>query len=267
MSAGRSGEISYELAGSGDPIVFIQGVGVHGSGWKPQTDALSACYSCLTFDNRGIGNSVAGGKEITIPRMAEDALALMDAQGWNSANIVGHSMGGLIALQSALTAPARVRTLSLLCTFARSDATRLTPRMLWIGLRTRIGPRAMRRRAFLELVAPPGGIEGDADALAERLGTIFGHDLADSPPVAMKQLSAMSRCDLTPRLGELAGIRTLVVSAEHDLIAPPASGRAIAEGIPGARYVEIAGAAHGVPIVRAERINALLAEHVSGLRT
>jgi pimeloyl-ACP methyl ester carboxylesterase len=58
--------------------------------------------------------------------MAEDAKALMDAAGWNSAHVIGHSMGGVIAQQLALDCPKRVRSLSLLCTFARGkDAARL----------------------------------------------------------------------------------------------------------------------------------------------
>jgi pimeloyl-ACP methyl ester carboxylesterase len=64
-----------------------------------------------------------------------------------------------------------------------------------------------------------------------------------------------------PRLGELVGLPTLVASAEHDLIAPPRVGRALAAGIPGARYEEFAGAAHGLPIQLADRVNAVLADH------
>jgi pimeloyl-ACP methyl ester carboxylesterase len=81
----------------------------------------------------------------------------------------------------------------------------------------------------------------------------------------MKQLGAMKRFDATPRLGELAGIPTLVVSAAHDPIAPPNAGRAIAAGIPAARYVEFADASHGVTIHQAARINGLLLEHFRGV--
>jgi pimeloyl-ACP methyl ester carboxylesterase len=114
------------------------------------------------------------------------------------------------------------------------------------------------------MVLPPASLAAaERDALAERLAPIFGHDLADQPPIVMKQVAAMRAYDATPRLAELAGVPTLVVSAEHDRMAPLASGRAIASGIPGSRYVEIPGAAHGVPIVDAARINALLLEHLA----
>jgi pimeloyl-ACP methyl ester carboxylesterase len=136
--------------------------------------------------------------------------------------------------------------------------------MIWLGARTRIGTRRMRRRAFLRLVLSPESANAtDPDALAEQLAPLFGHDLADQPPVVDHQLKAMRAYDATSRLGELAGVPTLVVNAEHDPIAPPRSGRKLAGGIPGARYVEISGASHGVPIQFPERINSLLLDHLS----
>ena len=64
-------------------------------------------------------------------------------------------MGGLIAQAVALRRPDRVLSLALLCTFLHGrEAARLTPDIIWTGLRTRIGTRAMRRRAFMQLVMP-----------------------------------------------------------------------------------------------------------------
>jgi pimeloyl-ACP methyl ester carboxylesterase len=98
----------------------------------------------------------------------------------------------------------------------------------------------------------------DIDKLADKLAPIFGHDLADQPSVVMKQLGAARKYDATPRLSELAGLSTLVVTATHDRIARPEYGQAIAKAIPGARYVEIPDAAHGVTIQKADEINRLL---------
>lgn len=246
--------------------MFIQGVGVHGDGWRPQVDALADRYRCLTFDNRGMAASQpVGDAAVSVGQMADDALALMDAAGWASAHFVGHSLGGLVALQLAQSAKARVRSLSLLCTFADGRIpTRLTPWMLWVGARTRIGTRRQRRRAFLRLVLPPDqwATLPDSDATAAELAPLFGHDLADSPPVVMKQFAAMKAADVTSRLGELAGLPTWVVSAAHDRIAPPAAGRAIAAGVPGGRFAEVSDASHGLPITHAERINIWLTEHL-----
>ena len=88
---------------------MIQGAGMHGDGWLPQVEGLADQFRCLRFDNRGMGNSQPFGAPITIEQMAEDASVLMDAVGWQSAHVVGHSMGGLIAQHIALSQPSRVR--------------------------------------------------------------------------------------------------------------------------------------------------------------
>jgi pimeloyl-ACP methyl ester carboxylesterase len=258
----RGCRIAYDVRGAGPPLLLIQGVGVHGRGWTPQTDALANHHTCLTFDNRGVGQSRPAGGPITVEQMADDARAVMDAVGWESAHVAGHSLGGLVAISLALADPRRVRSLSLLCTFARGkDAAPLTPRMVWLGLRTKVGTRAMRRRAFLRLVSPPGHTTTDGEA--DRMADLFGHDLVNLPEAAGMQLRAMRAADTMHRLGELAGIPTLVVNAEHDPIAPPRLGRALAAGIAGAKYVELAGASHAALVLSADRVNALLAEHLA----
>lgn len=255
----------FVVEGNGPPVVFIQGVGLHGRGWSPQTDQLHSEFQCLTFDNRGMGSSQPFGTRITVPQMAQDTLELMTYVGWHSAHLVGHSLGGPVALEMALSAPGRVRSLSLLCTVARgSDATRVTRRMLWLGLRSRLGSRSARRRAFLQIVLPPGShSRAEADSLARKLEPIFGHDLAEQPPVALKQLSALRGYDASSKLQRLASIPTLVVSAAHDPIAPPRFGRALAAAISGARYVECANASHGLPIQHATHLNAILRKHIA----
>jgi pimeloyl-ACP methyl ester carboxylesterase len=258
----RGCRLAYDVRGSGPPVLFIQGVGVHGDGWLPQAEALATRYRCVSFDNRGMGRSAFTGA-FSVEQMAEDARAVLDAEQVESAHVVGHSLGGLAALHLALEARPRVRSLTLMCTFADGKAAApLTLRMLWLGMRTRVGTRRMRRRAFLRLVMPPEALAGeDADALAARLAPLFGHDLGDQPPVVSAQLTAMRKYSAATRLKELAGLPTLVLSGAHDPISPPQVSVALAEGIPGAQHVAFADASHGLPIQHADRVNALLAEH------
>ncbi|MEO7273144.1 MAG: alpha/beta hydrolase [Vicinamibacterales bacterium] len=257
--------LRYERAGAGPPVLLVQGVGLIGHGWQPQVDGLQDRFTVITFDNRGIGGSTAGPGPLSIDTMARDALAIMDAEGFTRFHLGGHSMGGVIAQQIALLAPERVLSLALLCTFPRgADATRLTWAVLSAGIRTRLGTRRMRRRAFVDLVMPPitRGTE-DLDALAERLAPLFGRDLADQPPIVMAQLRAMGQFDAFARLGALAPIPTLVLSARYDVISRVALGPVLAAAIPGARFLEIADAGHGVTIQRAAAVNAALAQHMA----
>jgi pimeloyl-ACP methyl ester carboxylesterase len=255
--------IAYSAQGHGPPILFIQGVGVHGDGWMPQIDELAAEFTCISFDNRGMGKSIPANQPISVGQMTEDALAVLDAERIDRAHIVGHSLGGLVAIQLALSHRNLVRSLSLLCTFAGgSSAAPLTTRMIWLGLRSRIGTRRMRRKGFLRLVMPPGPIN-NPDAEAERLAALFGHDLADQPEIVSKQLKALRAWDTTSRLSELAGLPTLIVNAVHDPIAPPRAGHQLRDGIPGSRYLEAENASHGLPITHSAYINRLLHEHLS----
>jgi aminoacrylate hydrolase len=261
----RGARIHYSRTGSGPAVLLIQGVGLIGNGWKPQVDGLQGEFTLFTFDNRGIGASTMLDDALSIEQMAADALSIMDAERIDRFHVVGHSMGGVIAQEVALLAPSRILSLSLLCTFVvGADATSLTAGMIWLGLRTRIGTRAMRRRAFLEIVMPAVYLERtDAATMAADLAQLFGHDLADHPPIVMRQLKATSRYDARPRLAELGRIPTLVVSAEYDRIARLPTGRALAAAIPGARFVEVKDAGHGVPIQMADEVNQLLREQFS----
>jgi pimeloyl-ACP methyl ester carboxylesterase len=218
--------ISYSETGQGPAVLLLQGIGLVGEGWRPQIDGLRDRFRLLAPDNRGIGESTPGAGPLTIEAMAADAWAVADAAGAQRVHVVGHSMGGVIAQAVALAAPARVASLSLLCTFARgAQAAKLSAGMFLTALRTRIGTRRMRREAFLSLVLTDAerlGLDAAGRAaMADRLAPLFGHDLADQPPVVMKQLRATSRYDAHARLGALASVPTLVVSAAEDRIASP----------------------------------------------
>ena len=256
--------VSYSRTGTGDAVLLIQGVGAIGTAWRPQVEALSQHYSVITFDNRGIGASSITEGVLTIEGMAEDALTILNAEGINRCHVVGHSMGGLIAAQLALMWPRRVKSLALLCTFpdGRTGA-RLTRDTFFTGLRTRIGTRAMRRKAFLSLVLSKAGMaDATRPALEATMTELFARDLAHQPPIILRQLRAMARYDAMWRLRCLGSIRTLVMSGGQDRIAKPEYGRALAAAIPGAAYVEVAHAGHAVPIETPWIVNRLLNEHM-----
>ncbi|MEO5716885.1 MAG: alpha/beta fold hydrolase [Luteolibacter sp.] len=254
----------YELAGTSGPrVLLVQGIGVTGGAWRRQVEVLSRTCRTLVFDNRGIGRSQPCTGPVSISAMAEDARALMDEVGWDSAHVVGHSMGGLIAQQLAIDSPGRVLSLACVCSFSRGrDAARLTLPVFWMSLRTRLGTRKMRRNAFLEILYSTARLRAaDLPELAAETAGIIGRDLADSPPILMKQLKACARHHLDPRLGELAPIRTLVISGEFDVIALPAYGRDLADAVPGAEFVLHPGMAHGNLLEQPAWLNESLLRH------
>ena len=265
------GGLAFErIANGGGPaVLFIQGVGVAGCAWRPQLAAFGSRYDCIAYDNRGVGGSTAPPGGISIASMADDAVAILDAMGMERVHVVGHSMGGAIALQVALANRSRVLSLALLCTFSRGKEA-LTPSwpMLRYALPSQLGTRRSRARAMAHLVCPRSVLdERGVDVVVDELSAAFGRPLACRPAVSRAQLQALARFDPRPRLGELSGLRTLVVSGADDPIAPPRFGRRLAQLIGADRYVEMDNASHALTILDAARLNVELERHLSGEST
>src|SRR6476646_3252818 len=106
------GTLVYEAAGAGAPILFIAGLGGHGSYWKAQVRAFSSDFQTVTFDHRGVGASV-GPPPYSIEQWAGDTLRLLDHLKIGRAHLVGHSTGGAIAQVLAAGHPDRIASLVL----------------------------------------------------------------------------------------------------------------------------------------------------------
>jgi pimeloyl-ACP methyl ester carboxylesterase len=109
--------MTYDVAGSGDPILLVAGTGYPGATWYPAlVEALAYRHTVVTFDHRGTGATPAGDTRYSTRLFAADALALLVALGLPAAHVVGHSMGGRVAQWMALERPERLRSLVLAAT-------------------------------------------------------------------------------------------------------------------------------------------------------
>src|SRR5271169_6868705 len=111
-------KIYWDERGTGAPILLIMGLGYPSAMWHRSRPALSASYRTIALDNRGSGQSDVPPGPYSIPLMASDAAAVLDAAGVTKAHVFGVSMGGMIAQEFALQYPERVRSLILGCTSA-----------------------------------------------------------------------------------------------------------------------------------------------------
>ena len=261
-------ELSYTVSGDGPPIVFLQGVGLMGLAWSPQTAALSSAHRCITIDNRGIGGSRGDTSKLSVEQMARDALAVLDALGIESAHLVGHSLGGVIVQCLALLAPTRAKSLTFMCTFAGGrDLASPSAKLIWLGTRSRVGTQTMRKRAFARLIMPDAylALRG-IDRVVEELEAVFGRSLAASLPISDVQLRALRAHDDRQSLSRLSGIPSLVLSGKHDPIATPAANAALAAGIGTATHRVWDDASHALPIQHARPVNEALIAHVASAR-
>src|SRR5437868_6273715 len=106
----------WEEYGSGPPVLLIMGLSFTHEMWFRVLPSLASQYRVIVFDNRGMGRSDVPRGPYSIPQMARDARAILQAAGISSAHVVGASMGGMIAQELALCFPDSVRRLVLACT-------------------------------------------------------------------------------------------------------------------------------------------------------
>jgi aminoacrylate hydrolase len=104
-------DLYYDCHGSGEPLIFVPSTAYSGEVWKPSQMPLAQSLQVIFHDPRGSGRSVATQQVYTIEQMAMDIVALMDHLKLPSAHLIGHSMGGRIALSLTQNFPGRVKSL------------------------------------------------------------------------------------------------------------------------------------------------------------
>jgi pimeloyl-ACP methyl ester carboxylesterase len=139
----------YELTGKGPPIVLIIGLGSGHQMWDAHVPALSRKFAVLTMDNRGVGDSDKPDGEYTTKIMADDTADLMQRLRITQAHVVGASLGGAIAQELAINYSSLVRTLILMCTWAKSDKYLDSVLESWIELAQLGGVPTMNRNGLL----------------------------------------------------------------------------------------------------------------------
>jgi 3-oxoadipate enol-lactonase len=227
---------------SGEPVLLIMGLGASSRLWYRLLPWVRRRHRAIVFDNRGTGDSEALRRRLTMRSLADDARAVLDDAGVNSAHVIGASMGGMIAQHLALEHRERVRSLVLACTTAGGPSGAPPWRLIAAtGLRSLVGAR----RTF-PLVAPVLYAPATLRERPERVREDLKHRMEDgtSPLTIYTQLAAIAGHDTRKRLHELAGVPTLVLHGLEDSLVAPRRGRDLAAGIPGARLELIPACGH-----------------------
>ena len=235
------------------PLLLLHSLGCDGTLWTPQIRALSQNFRMIVPDLRGHGDTRAAATPVTLGRLGQDALAILDDARVRRAHVCGISLGGAIAQWLAIEAPERVDRLVLANTAARigSHAT-------WQERETLVRTQGMAA------VAPAviGRFFGpDFRQAHPEIASGFLRRLLDMPTDGYAACCAALRdADLTARLGTIAS-PTLVIGGSHDESTPAALAEALAAGIPGARLL-IIDAAHLSNIECSAAFNDALREHL-----
>jgi pimeloyl-ACP methyl ester carboxylesterase len=249
----------YEVHGEGEPLLCIHGLSASTLGWLPQIPIWSQAYKTVVFDNRDVGQSSRATAAYDVGDMTADALALADALGLDEFHLLGYSMGGAIAQTLALTAPERVRTLTLCVTFGGGGAWGRTQGRLW-STRVDAMSREDRIDELMLLCFSEAFYENPEMVAFVRQALLAGPE--QETDAFVRQLLATARHELRDRLGEL-DLPVHVIGAEHDVLVPVWKSRELARLIPGARLTVLEAAPHGANLELAEPFNAAVLDFLA----
>jgi pimeloyl-ACP methyl ester carboxylesterase len=260
LSAFRQG------AGGSPTVVFLHaGIADHRS-WTGVMELLSPEVDALSYDRRGFGTTFCVAEEHS---QIADLLAVLDALDGGPVVLVGNSMGGLIALDTALAHPHRIAALVLVAPAVtgapRVDEARIgvAEREIWEQIEAAHAAGALHALNLAEIrlwldgpSAPEGRVSGAERELALDMNRIALH--AESPGYEPAPPDAWSR------LSQI-NCPTLVVVGDLDLTHQQERSRAVAAAIPGATLVVLDGAAHLPVLEQPEAFTALLRQFLDGL--
>jgi pimeloyl-ACP methyl ester carboxylesterase len=247
-------QVTYVQMGSGPPVVLVHGLSGSWQNWLENIPHLARTRTVVAVDLPGFGRSQLPREEISIPGYGRFLDAFMTAVGIQRTALVGSSMGGLIAAQTASAFPARVQRLVLVSAPGLGRPQRLSADMdLGRPLLARLAPYArfaahvgaVRRLALTRLVRHP-----------ERIGKeiVLQSAAGAGKPGVQAALRATLTYDFRPHVGRIAA-PTLLIWGDSDRVVPPSVADRYARMIPGARKVIFADTGHAPMLERPALFN------------
>ena len=240
-------DLYYETDGSGETVVFVGDAGYGAWQWGWQHAAVAGPYESLVTDLRGVGRSVggvAGGAAVGVETLSSDLLAIFSDAGVNSAHLVGAGLGGMVALETALST-SRVKSLVLVGTAARGDGLDLDP--LWGDPDD---PDALERSVRA------GVSEAFRETHHDEIDRIVAWRTAEDADRSTFEAhaAAVASFDRSDELYEITS-PALVVHGDTDGVWPSDRGAALAEGLPRGEFRAIEAAGHLVHVEASRRVN------------
>jgi pimeloyl-ACP methyl ester carboxylesterase len=225
------------------PVLLIAGLGYATWCWHELRAQLGREFALTAFDNRGAGRSDKPPGPYSIAQLADDAAAVLDGLGLASVAVLGHSMGGYIALTLALRHPRKVRSLVLVGTSPGGPATQPTPAATlatW-QLAGTMSPQEYARASMPKSFAP-GWTEAHPQAFEDLLARRLRFPTPGPSWLAQYQACVEYVTQGAPV--ERIAAKALVIHGEQDQVVVHANGKLLAQRLPHARFVTLPDAGH-----------------------
>jgi pimeloyl-ACP methyl ester carboxylesterase len=247
-------ELYCEIAGEGEPLLLLHGLGSCTADWAPQIERFRQDYRVIAFDLRGHGRSSKPREGYSIPRFAKDTAILLDALGAGPVHVVGLSLGGMVAFQLAVDAPERVKSLTIVNSGPMVPAATFKQRIpLYVRLlsiRT-LGLRRMGKMIAKRLFPEPGHADL-RNQFIERLA-------ANDKRCYLASLRAIfAGWGVAEHLGDIR-CPVFFVAADQDYT-PVELKQSFVARIPDARMVVIPDSRHALPLEKPDEFNRALAD-------
>ena len=255
--------LHYEIGGNGAPLLMLAGMLSDSASWGPLIAPLEAHHTVIRPDNRTTGRTTPWNAPVSVGQMAQDAHALIDALGYDRVHVVGHSMGGLMAMELAGLMRDRVASLTILA----SAPVRVPRTMAVFDTLTEIrsapdGETLWLKALYPWVFRPEFFIDPENTQMAVDAARAYPY--AQTLPAMAHQIEALRNFQPQTRPSDIS-CPTQVVFAEHDLLIPEPSARDAFSEIPNVIQLTIAGAGHSIhwdaPDAVIDRILSFIATH------
>ncbi|MBE9006586.1 alpha/beta hydrolase [Fortiea sp. LEGE XX443] len=244
-------ELFYEIKGTGEPLLLIAGFMCDRSYWSLLLPYLVSQYQVIRFDNRGIGQTSAPDSLYSIQQMANDTAVLLDILGLNQVHVAGHSMGGQIAQELAISYPQKVKSLILFSSLTKGNERFNSIIKAWGDITAKLD-----LNLYEQLILPWiftddfYSIPGMVDQLIE---WAINYPYAPKAHGLYHQSRAIINHDATSRI-KYINCPTLVMVGKQDILTPVKFSEQLAQGIPLAELIVIEHGGHGFLIESTEVI-------------
>jgi pimeloyl-ACP methyl ester carboxylesterase len=244
-------DLYCELAGSGEPLLLLHGLGSSSLDWDEQIGVYAEHFRVIAPDLRGFGRSSKPIGPYSIRLFGEDLTALLDRLKISRCHVLGYSMGGAIALQMATHPESRFSSLILVNTLASFEVDHWRKQMfvlVRIAMARFVGMERMARFGAKRLFPDP-----HQSHLRRRMIERHRHNTPHSYLAALHALKGWTVKELLPRID----VPTLVVAADQDYFSVEEKAEFVA-AMPNARLEIVTQSRHGTPFDQSERFNKLV---------